>query len=126
MTELTDDEFTVLLIAQQGESMMPIGRWEKPVESLVQKGFLHRYDKFNNSITTSGKEVAKARSAQEDNNLMQVLGEVQRMAVHDRLARDVFDFCKSHPSWEGSTSNERRAYLKLAIEWIAQRVERFI
>ena len=53
---LTDDERTVLMIAAEGQSMMPIGRWEAPVEHLVEIGFLERHDKWNNLITTAGKQ----------------------------------------------------------------------
>lgn len=53
--ELTDDERTVLLIADGGESMMPLGRWEQPVEHLVELGYLERHDKFNNVITEKGR-----------------------------------------------------------------------
>jgi hypothetical protein len=55
MTQLSDDEFTVLSIAAEGESMMPLGRWEQPVEHLVELGFLEQHDKFNNTITSAGK-----------------------------------------------------------------------
>ena len=40
MTDLSQDELTVLMIAATGEPMMPIGRWEAPAKSLVKKGFL--------------------------------------------------------------------------------------
>ena len=56
MTDLTQDELTVLMIAAEGESMMPIGRWEDPVNNLVAKGYLKRNDKFNNYITTEGRK----------------------------------------------------------------------
>lgn len=55
MIDLTDDERTVLMIAAEGESMMAIARWEKPVESLIQKGLMRRGDKFNNFITQAGR-----------------------------------------------------------------------
>src|SRR5690349_11032406 len=55
MTSLTEDEFTVLAIAAEGESMMPLGRWEQPVERLVELGYLERTDKFNNYITATGR-----------------------------------------------------------------------
>ena len=35
MTDLSQDELTVLMIAATGERMMPIGRWEAPAKSLV-------------------------------------------------------------------------------------------
>ena len=59
MTELTQDELTVLLIASQGESMMPIGRWQAPVESLLKRGYLHANDRFNNVITPEGRAAAE-------------------------------------------------------------------
>jgi hypothetical protein len=59
MSDLTQDELTVLLIAAEGESMMPIGRWEAPVQSLVAKGYLHANDKFNNFITDAGRKACK-------------------------------------------------------------------
>ena len=55
MPELTDDERTVLMIAQEGESLAAIGRWEQPIEHLVELGYLNQHDKFNNMITPAGK-----------------------------------------------------------------------
>jgi len=66
MADLTQDEVTVLMIAAEGESMMPIGRWEAPVESLIKKGYLHRADKFNNYITDAGRHAVQL---QEDANI---------------------------------------------------------
>ncbi len=57
MIILTDDERTILMIADKGESMMPIGRWQQPVEHLVELGYLHRHDTFNNTITEAGRLV---------------------------------------------------------------------
>jgi hypothetical protein len=59
VVDLTQDELIILLIADEGESMMPIGRWEAPVASLVAKGYLHANDKFNNVITDAGRKVCK-------------------------------------------------------------------
>lgn len=70
MTDLTQDELAVLLIAAEGESMMPIGRWEAPVASLVAKGYLHANDKFNNVITEAGR---KACGKAEDDNVRALL-----------------------------------------------------
>src|SRR5208282_6578518 len=55
MIILTYDERTVLMIADEGESMMPLGRWEQPVEHLVELGYLQRHDRFNNTITEAGR-----------------------------------------------------------------------
>jgi hypothetical protein len=56
MTDLTQDELTVLMIADQGESMVPIGRWAAPIQSLLAKGYMHANDKFNNVITEAGRQ----------------------------------------------------------------------
>ena len=57
---LTDDEYSVLLIAAEGESLAAIGRWEKPIDDLVEKGLLRRGDKFNNTITPEGRKAVEA------------------------------------------------------------------
>ncbi len=65
MTDLTDDEFTILMIAAQGESMMPIGRWEKPVSNLVKRGLLQSNDRFNNAITDKGRAALDAKNTDD-------------------------------------------------------------
>jgi len=51
MSELSQDEFTVLLIAAEGESMIPIGRWKAPILALTDRGFMRKDDDVNFSIT---------------------------------------------------------------------------
>lgn len=58
--KLTDVEYEVLLIVSEGKSMIPIGRAQAPVESLVSKGFLQRLDASNNIITAAGREALRA------------------------------------------------------------------
>jgi hypothetical protein len=70
---LSPDERTVLEIADRGESMMPIGRWQSPVESLVAKGFLRRVDKFNNYITEAGREALGVEQDEADDQLLRAL-----------------------------------------------------
>lgn len=77
MTDLSQDELTVLMIAATGEPMMPIGRWEAPAKSLVAKGFLkphaHPGDPtghFNLRITPEGVTAAEQG---EDDTYKQVL-----------------------------------------------------
>jgi hypothetical protein len=77
MTELTQDELTVLLIAREGEPIMPIGKWEAPVKALLARGYLksHKHDGdptgyFNNYITKEGKAAADAA---EDDGLRAVV-----------------------------------------------------
>lgn len=71
--ELTQDESTLLQLAATGESMMPIGRWEKPIESLVKKGFLHQHDKFNNVITAAGRQAIERDEEKTWENLAQAV-----------------------------------------------------
>jgi hypothetical protein len=66
MSELSDDELTVLMIANAGESMMAIGRWKQPTESLIAKGYLQSRggDNFNCIITEAGR--AACKEAEDD------------------------------------------------------------
>jgi hypothetical protein len=70
-TALSDDEFAVLLIAAEGESMIPIGRWQAPVENLVARGFLRQLDRFNNVITTEGRKAIDARNKDDEGAIRQ-------------------------------------------------------
>jgi hypothetical protein len=65
MADLTDDEFTCLLIAAGNQQMLEIGRWAQPVRSLKAKGFLT----LHGAITPQGREAAETRD-QEDNNAL--------------------------------------------------------
>jgi len=56
---ITDDEMAVLLIAAQGEYMIPIGRWESPTKSLAEKGLLRKIDDVNYVITSAGADAAE-------------------------------------------------------------------
>lgn len=69
MVDLTDDEFTVLSIAAQGQSMMAVARWEKPTDLLVEKGLMRREDKFNNFITSAGVAALEGRGIQDAKKL---------------------------------------------------------
>lgn len=130
-TELTQDEYTVLLIASSGESMMPIGRWEKPVEALVERGFLQRHNKFNNTITETGKKAIAAREQEDDsalinavNNLAQAgsLTNVVHESLLDTAAKAIFAYAlqTSNPQ-ESKELGLRRAseeVLKRALEFL--------
>jgi hypothetical protein len=61
MSDLSDDELTVLMIASRGESMIAIGRWKQPTESLIAKGYLQSSggDNFNCIITEAGRAACK-------------------------------------------------------------------
>lgn len=66
MPDLTDDEYTILMLADQGQNMMAIARWEKPTDSLVAKGLLTRRDKLNHEITDAGRKAVKERAKGDD------------------------------------------------------------
>ncbi len=51
---MTNDEMTVLMIAAEGESMIPIGRWEQPIRDLEARGLMHKQDAVNYVITDKG------------------------------------------------------------------------
>jgi hypothetical protein len=78
VADLTQDELTVLLIAAEGERMMPIGRWEAPAQSLLTKGYLQRNvspqdpsGMHNLTITSAGR---KACAEGEDANMRALVG----------------------------------------------------
>lgn len=72
MTDITDDELTVLLIAKEGQSMMPIGRWEKPVKSLAAKGLLTKFNDVNYGITPAGEALAEKRNDDDARALLEL------------------------------------------------------
>lgn len=61
---LTDDERTVLLIACEGQYLIPHGRWRDPVLMLAARGFLQKLDDVNYVITAAGRSASDA--AEED------------------------------------------------------------
>jgi hypothetical protein len=65
MSELSQDEVTVLLIAKEGQSMIPIGRWEKPTLDLAAKGLLRRADAVNYFITDKGLQAIQQRDDED-------------------------------------------------------------
>lgn len=81
MTDLSDDEWTCLMIAAEGASMMAVGRWEASVDSLVAKGLMQRNDKFNNFITPAGREAAKQHEAKTDDASLRIGVEVHNTRV---------------------------------------------
>ena len=85
---LSDDEFTVLLIAAEGESLMPLGRWQAPVENLVARGYLRQLDRFNNVITTEGRKAIGARNHEDESAIKQASKDVRVAQAEARLAAD--------------------------------------
>jgi hypothetical protein len=82
VSDLSDDEFAVLLIADRGESMMPIGRWEAPVRSLLERGLLRGNPTpgdsagvYNSTITQAGRNAVQARSDADEAALRRIAQE---------------------------------------------------
>lgn len=94
MTDLSQDELTVLLIAAKGEPMIPIGRWKAPTESLVARGYLkphpHSGDPtghFNHYITLAGQAAAQQEDTIYDQQLGNMIGTSNAIAHEQKKAR---------------------------------------
>ena len=77
---LTGDEFTVLMLADAGESMIPIGRWKESVLSLTERGLMKRNDDVNYVITTHGRLALELHDKNEDDELRRLLEGNNRLA----------------------------------------------
>ena len=73
MSDLTQDEFTVLLIAAEGESMIPIGRWKVPILSLTERGLMRKNDDVNYEITAKGRQAVDERNAEDEESMRDLL-----------------------------------------------------
>lgn len=85
---LTDDEYTVLSIAVEGQSMMAIGRWASPIEHLVAQGMLKRHDTFNNVITPKGRQALHAHEEKLDLGLIEAANKVANAKAQADFAVD--------------------------------------
>ena len=74
LVPLSVDEDAILQIAKEGNSMMPIGRWEEPVRSLAKRGLLSKSDEFNYFITAAGRAAIKDSEAETDRALKKAYG----------------------------------------------------
>ena len=70
---MTNDEMTVLMIAAEGEPMLPIGRWEKPIRDLETRGLMRNHDGISYFITDKGIYALKAENAQRDGEFANAL-----------------------------------------------------
>lgn len=73
---ITDAEYSVLMIAAEGEYMLAIGHWEAPTKALLDKGLM-KCEHINGgpqyTITAAGREAVAARSAADDKQLTDAL-----------------------------------------------------
>ena len=80
---LSEEEFTVLMIAAQGEAMMPIGHWKRPTEHLVELGLLRKSPcaqdpdgSMNLTITPEGRKACQARDQEDQDALSAAMNAV--------------------------------------------------
>ncbi|MDE2099024.1 MAG: hypothetical protein KGL39_17350 [Patescibacteria group bacterium] len=73
MSQLTDDQFTLLMIANNGDILAPIGRWKESVFVLVEKGLLVRHNEVNYGITLEGKKAVAERDREDEAAFGQLL-----------------------------------------------------
>lgn len=96
MTDLTDDEKTVLLIAAEGQSIAAIAKWEKPIESLVVRGLMQRGDKFNNFITSAGRVTIAEAEKQDDEAYRQILERGRNLTNQHEQVRQSVEQAATH------------------------------
>lgn len=73
---LSDDEYIVLTIANEQQSMMAIGKWQSVVNGLVEKGLMHRHDQFNNTISSKGRQALFAHEEKVDLGIIEAANKV--------------------------------------------------
>ena len=83
---LSDQEVAVLMLCNEGQSIMAIGPWEKPCEHLVAQGFLQRHDQFNHSITPKGRQALKAHEERVDLGLTTAIDAISKAKLEADVA----------------------------------------
>jgi FkbM family methyltransferase len=61
------------MIAAQGKSMAPIGRWEQPIHDLETQGLMRKLDAVNYVITDKGREAIEVEEQQRDSDFVNAL-----------------------------------------------------
>jgi hypothetical protein len=88
---ITDDEKTVLMIADRGEYMVAIGRWELPIRSLFSKGLLvlHQINGgAQYTISDAGRAELDAADSAEDANLGKLIEQGKKIGAAQKSARE--------------------------------------
>lgn len=133
MSDLSQDELTVLLIAAKGEPMMPIGRWKAPTESLVKLGYMkphpNRFDPsgyFNVYITPEGQAAVEKAEDAPFREMLQVNTAIQhetaKIRAHaEQIAVQLVDLANASHKVTGDTpvtalENWSRTILTRALE----------
>ena len=73
MSELTEDEFTCLLLAAEGEYLAPIGRWKVPILALTSRGLMRKIDEVNFVVTEDGRRACEDRNTEDERALSSLL-----------------------------------------------------
>ena len=73
MSELTEDEFTCLLLAAEGEYLAPIGRWKVPILALTSRGLMQKIDMVNYVVTEDGRRACEERNYEDERALSSLL-----------------------------------------------------
>jgi hypothetical protein len=73
MPPLTQDEFTVLLLAEAGESMIPLGRWKTPVLALTEREWMQCHNAVNYGITLEGRKAVFEQNEADEADLRRLL-----------------------------------------------------
>ena len=137
MTELSIDEQTVLLIAAEGERLIPIGRWKEPIDSLFAKGLLVRErhpgdptGHFNNVISPQGRIRADAMETGYDKVLAEAVSpqvmaplviadqkrlETRLRATAESLAAQMVELAREAAEFSGEGLQENLSDLADAI-----------
>lgn len=90
VSQLTDDEYAVLMIADQGQHMLAIGRWEKPVKNLVACGYMRKVDDVNYLITDAGRQAMQSRDKEDDAALLTVFNHgINMKNAHAQIAESL-------------------------------------
>ena len=88
---ITDDEFSVLMIAARGEYMLAIGRWEAPCKALAAKGMM-QVQMLNGgpqyTITEAGRAAIQDREKEEDRNWGALIEAGSRLGAAQKTARE--------------------------------------
>ena len=135
MSDLSQDELTVLLIAAKGEPMMPIGRWKAPTEQLVKRGYIkphpHPGDPtghFNNYITPEGRAAVEIAEDEPLREMLQVGASIQhehrKIRAHaEQIAVQLVELAQASHKVTGDTpvqalENWSRTILKRALDML--------
>ena len=105
MSEISDDEFSVLMIAKQGQSMIPIGRWKSPVLNLAQKGLLQCVDSVNYVITPQGEAACDERDKDDDSAYRQILESSNKIANARTQAQQSVEQAALHLSFAAKAAS---------------------